>query len=171
MREAYVIDADRTPRGRRSQPKHGFVGEFANIHPATLGVALVNALLERNPTLPPEKVEDLFYSVVLAEKEQAANMGRTIVLSSNLPVTSSGITMNRACSGAMQAIAFANASIRIGDYDILMAGGGEHMNMCPIDGEMDFDHLPFPQEMVAKNNLVTQGQSAEMIVDLSLIHI
>lgn len=165
MREAYVIDAIRTPRGRRSQPKHDFVGEFANIHPAMMGVALVNALLERNPSLPPEKVEDLFYSVVQAVNEQAANMGRTIILSSKLPVTTSGITMNRACSGAMQTNAFANASIRIGDYDILMAGGGEHMNMCPIDGEMDFNHLPFPQEMFAKNNLVTQGQSAEMIVD------
>jgi len=165
MREAYLIDAVRTPRGRKSQPKHEFVGELANIHPAMLGVALVNALLERNPTLPAEKVEDLFYSVVMAEKEQAANMGRTIVLSSNLPVTSSGITMNRACSGAMQANAFANASIRIGDYDILMAGGGEHMNMCPIDGEMDFEHLPFPQEMFENHNLVTQGISAEMIVE------
>jgi len=165
MREAYVIDAIRTPRGRRSQPKHDFVGELANTHPATLGATLVNALLERNPTLPPEKVEDVFYSVVLAEKEQAANMARTIVLSSNLPVTSSGITMNRACSGAMQANAFANACIRIGDYDILMAGGGEHMNMCPIDGEMDFEHLPFPPEMFEKHNLVTQGQSAEMIVE------
>jgi len=165
MREAYVIDAIRTPRGRRSQPKHEFVGELANTHPATLGATLVNALLERNPSLPPEKVEDLFYSVVMAEKEQAANMGRTVVLSSNLPVTSSGITMNRACSGAMQANAFANASIRIGDYDILMAGGGEHMNMCPIDGDMDFEHLPFPQELFAKHNLVTQGQSAEMIVE------
>ncbi len=165
MREAYVVDAIRTPRGRRSQPKHDFVGEFANIHPAMLGVTLVDALLERNPSMPPEKVEDVFYSVVQAVSEQAANMGRTIVLSSKLPVTTSGVTMNRACSGAMQANAFANASIRIGDYDILMAGGGEHMNMCPIDGEMDFNHLPFPQAMFAKNNLVTQGVSAEMIVD------
>ena len=165
MREAYLIDTVRTPRGRRSQPKHDFVGEFANTHPAMLGVALVHALLERNPSLPPEKVEDLFYSVVQACNEQAANMGRTIVLSSNLPVTTSGITMNRACSGALQAIAFANASIRIGDYDVLMAGGGEHMNMCPIDVEWDFDRMPFPQELFEKHNLVTQGVSAEMIVD------
>ncbi len=165
MREAYVVDAIRTPRGRRSQPKHDFVGEFAKVHPATLGATLVNAILDRNPSLPPEKVEDLFYSVVMALNEQAANMGRTIVLSSSLPVTTSGITMNRACSGAMQTNAFANASIRVGDYDIVMAGGGEHMNMCPIDGEMDFEHLPFPKEMFEKNNLVTQGQSAEMIVD------
>ncbi len=165
MREAFLIDVVRTPRGRRSRPKNDFVGEFANIHPATLGATLVNALLERNPNLPPEKVEDVFYSTVMAEKEQAANMGRTVVLSSNLPVTTSGITMNRACSGALQASAFASASIRVGDYDILMAGGGEHMNMCPIDGDMDFEHLPFPAEMFEKHNMVTQGQSAEMIAE------
>ena len=85
------------------------MGEFANVHPGTLGATLVNAMLERNPDLQPEKVEDVIYSTVLAEKEQAANMGRTVVLSSNLPVTTSGITINRACSGALQANAFARA--------------------------------------------------------------
>jgi acetyl-CoA acetyltransferase family protein len=84
---------------------------------------------------------------------------------SKLPVTSSGITMNRACSSGMQANAFANACIRIGDYEILMAGGGEHMNMCPIDGDWDLEHMPFPAEMFEKYNLVMQGQSAEMIVE------
>ena len=165
MREAYLIDIVRTPRGRKSVPKKDFVGELANIHPAMLGVALVNALLERNPSLPPEKVEDLFYSVVMADFEQAANMGRTVVLSSNLPVTTSGITMNRACSGAMQAVAFASASIRVGDYDIVMAGGGEHLNMVPLDREMDFTRLPFPKEMFEKHNLIPQGNSAEMIAE------
>jgi acetyl-CoA acetyltransferase family protein len=165
MQEAYIIDAVRTPRGRRSRPKKDFYGEFAEIHPATLGATLVNALLERNTNLVPETVEDLFYSTVIADKEQAANMGRTVVLASELPETTSGITMNRACSGALQANAFANATIKVGDYDILMAGGGEHMNMCPIDGAMDYDHLPFPQEVFDNHNLITQGQSAEMICE------
>jgi acetyl-CoA acyltransferase len=165
MREAYIVDAVRTPRGRRSLPKKDFVGEFANIHPALLGATLVDALVERNPSLPPEKVEDLFYGLVIAFYEQAANMGRTIVLMSKLPVTTSGITMNRACSSGMQAHAFANASIRAGDYEVLMAGGGEHLTMCPIDGVWDAEHLPFPAEMFDKHNVVTQGISAEMIVD------
>ncbi len=165
MREAYIVDAVRTPRGRRSRPKKDFYGEFSNVHPGILGATLVNALLERNPSLPAEKVEDLFYSTVIADKEQAANMGRTVAMTSNLPVTTSGITMNRACSGALQANAFASASIRVGDYDILMAGGGEHMNMCPIDGSMDYDHLPFPQELFDKYPMVTQGESAEMICE------
>ncbi len=165
MRNAYVVDAIRTPRGRMSRPKKNFVGEFANIHPATLGAMLVDAMLERHPSLPPEKVEDLIYSTVIADKEQAANMGRTVTLTSSLPETSSGITINRACSGALQASAFASACIRVGDYDVLMAGGGEHMNMCPIDGSMDYDHLPFPKELFDKYNMITQGQSAEMICD------
>jgi acetyl-CoA acyltransferase len=166
MREAYVVDAVRTPRGRRSVPKKDFVGEFANTHPALLGAALADALLERNPSMPPEMVEDLFYGVVIADKEQAANMGRTIVLMSDkLPITTSGITMNRACSSGMQAHAFANASIKVGDYDVLMAGGGEHMNMCPIDGDWDLEHMPFPAEMFEKHNVVMQGVSAEMIAE------
>jgi acetyl-CoA acyltransferase len=166
MREAYVVDAVRTPRGRRSVPKKDFVGEFANTHPALLGAALADALLERNPSMPPEMVEDLFYGVVIADKEQAANMGRTIVLmSEKLPITTSGITMNRACSSGMQAHAFANASIKVGDYDVLMAGGGEHMNMCPIDGDWDLEHMPFPAEMFEKHNVVMQGVSAEMIAE------
>jgi len=165
VRNAYIVDAVRTPRGRRSRPKKNFVGELANIHPATLGAKLVNALLERNPSLPAEKVEDLFYSVALPEKEQGANAGRMVVLASNLPETSSGLQLNRACSGAMQTNAFANASIRVGDYDILMAGGGEHMNKVPIDGTVDYDHMPFPPEMFEKYKLGTQGQAAEMVCE------
>lgn len=166
MREAYLVDAVRTPRGRMSRPKKNFVGEFANVHPATLGAILVDALLERNPSIPPEKVEDLFYSTVIAENEQAANMGRTVVLASKkLPATTSGITMNRACSGALQATAFASASIRVGDYDLLMAGGGEHMNMCPIGGSMNYEHLPFSQAVFDNYNMCSQGESAEMICE------
>ncbi len=165
MRDAYIVDAVRSPRGRRSRPKKGFVGELANSHPASLGAKLVNALLERNPSIPPAKVEDLFYSVTLPEKEQGANAGRMVVLASDLPETSSGIQMNRACSGALQTNAFANASIRVGDYDILMAGGGEHMNKVPIDGTVDYERLPFPPEMFEKYKLGTQGQAAEMICE------
>jgi acetyl-CoA acetyltransferase family protein len=165
MKNAFLIDIVRTPRGRLSRPKKNFVGELANVHPATLGALLVDALLDRNPSIPPEKVEDLFYSVVNANLEQAANMGRTVVLSSRLPETTSGITMNRACSGALQAVAFANASISVGDYDLLMAGGGEHMNMVRIDKAMDPKHLPFPMDLFGKYRIGTQGDAAEMMCE------
>ena len=166
MRNAYLIDCVRTPRGRMSRPKKNIVGEFHNVHPALLGSILVDALLDRNPNVPPEKVEDVIYSVVAQIYEQGANMGRTVVMASKLPPSSSGITINRACSGAMQSNAFANASVRIGDYDIVMAGGGEHMNKCNlIGGAIDYERMPWPAEVFDKYNLVTQGQAAEMVCE------
>ncbi len=165
MREAYLIDAVRTPRGRQSKPKKNFIGELANVHPATLGATLANAILERNPSVPGEKIEDLIYSTTTVCKEQATNIARNIVLSSELPPTTSGVHLNRYCSGALQASAFASASIRVGDYDVAMAGGGEHMNMCPINADMDFNHMPFTPEMGAKYPLGSQGQAAEVVAE------
>ena len=165
MREAYLIDAVRTPRGRQSKPKKGIVGELANVHPVLLGAMLANSLLERNSSLPPEKIEDLIYSTATVCKEQATDIARNIVLSSDLPVTTSGVHLNRYCSGALQASAFASASIRVGDYDATLAGGGEHMNMCPINSDMDFQRLPFPPLMMQKHPLSTQGQAAENVCE------
>lgn len=164
MRECYLIDAIRTPRGRLSRPKKGFIGELANVHPTTLGATLVNAILERNPNLPAEKVEDLIYATTIAVKEQAQDIARWIVLASKLPETVSGVHLNRFCSGALQASAFANASIRVGDYDAALAGGGEHMNIVPMGSDKnDPDHLPITPEVRRKYKIVPQGVSAEII--------
>jgi acetyl-CoA acetyltransferase family protein len=164
MRECYLIDAVRTARGRLSRPQKGFVGELANIHPTTLGATLANAIIERNPNLPPEKIEDLIYATTIAVKEQAANIARWIVLASKLPHTVSGIHINRYCSGSLQASAFANASIKVGDYDVALAGGGEHMNMVPMGSDRnDPDRLPITPEVRRKHNIVPQGVSAEII--------
>ncbi len=165
MREAYLIDAVRTPRGRQSKPKKNFVGELADIHPVTLGALLVDALLERNSSVPAEKVEDVIYSTTTVVKEQATDIARNIVLASSLPATTSGVHLNRYCSGALQASAFASASIRCNDYDIVMAGGGEHMNKCPINADMDFQHMPFTAEMMSKYPLGSQGQAAELVAE------
>jgi len=164
MRECYLIDAIRTARGRLSRPKKGFSGELANIHPTTLGATLANAIIERNPNLPPEKIEDLIYATTIAVKEQAANIARWIVLASKLPHTVSGIHINRYCSGSLQASAFANASIRAGDYDVALAGGGEHMNMVPMGSDRnDPERLPITPEVRRKHHIVPQGVSAEII--------
>ena len=70
MRECYLIDAVPAARGRLSRSKKGFVGELAHIHPTTLGAILVNAILDRNPGRPPEKIEDLIYSTAIAIKNR-----------------------------------------------------------------------------------------------------
>lgn len=164
MRECYLIDAIRSPRGRLSRPKKGFVGELANVHPTTLGATLVNAMLDRNPTLPAEKIEDLIYATTIAIKEQSQDIARWIALASKLPMTTSGVHLNRFCSGALQASAFANASIRIGDYDAVLAGGGEHMNMVPLGSDRNEpSRLPITPEVREKYNIVSQGVAAEII--------
>ncbi|MBI5602937.1 MAG: thiolase family protein [Deltaproteobacteria bacterium] len=164
MQECYLIDAVRTARGRVSRPQKGFFGEFAHIHPTTLGATLANAIMERNSNLPPEKIEDLIYSTTLAVKEQGANIARWVVLASKLPHTVSGIHLNRYCSGALQANAYASASIKVGDYDVALAGGGEHMNMVPLGADRnDPDRSPITPEVTKKHNIVPQGVSAEII--------
>jgi acetyl-CoA acetyltransferase family protein len=165
MQECYLIDAVRTPRGRQSKPKKGFVGELEKVHPVTLGALCVNALLERYPSLPSEKIEDLIYSTATVGGKQATDIARNVVLASNLPYTTSGVHINRYCSGAIQASAFANASIKVGDCDAAMAGGGEHMNACPINSDVDYKNLPFPPEMMKKYPLGNQGAAAEIIAE------
>ncbi len=165
MQESYLVDAVRTARGKQSKPKKNIEGELAKTHPVSMGAILVNALLERNPTLPPEKVEDVIYSTATICKEQATDVARNVVLASNLPPTTSGVHLNRYCSGAIQASAFANASIIVGDVDCAMAGGGEHMNMCPINSDIDYKRLPFPPEMMRKHPMNSQGQAAEIICE------
>ncbi len=166
MQESYLIDAIRTPRGRLSRPKKGFVGELADIHPTTLGATLVDAMIDRNPTLPTEKIEDLIFAVNATVKEQAVNIARWVVLASKLPYTVSGVQINRACAGSLQTSAFVNASIKVGDYDAAMAGGVEHMNKIPIGSDRnDPDRLPITPEIRTKYNIVPQGLSAEIIAE------
>ncbi len=115
--------------------------------------------------MPPDRIEDLIYSTTTVHNEQATDVARNIVLSSNLPVTTSGVHLNRYCSGALQASAYANAGIKVGDYDVAMAGGGEHMNMCPINSDIDYSHLPFPPAMMKNHPLGSQGMAAEIICE------
>lgn len=164
MQDCYLIDAVRTGRGRLSRPTKGFIGEFADIHPTTLGAMLVDAILDRNPSVPSEKVEDLIYSTTIAIKEQAQDIARWIVLASKLPATTSGVHLNRFCSGSLQASAFANASIRVGDYDVVLAGGGEHMNRVPLGSDRnDPERLAITDTIREKYKIVPQGMSAEII--------
>jgi len=166
MQQSYLIDAIRTPRGRLSRPKNNFTGELANIHPVTLGGLLVNAMMDRNPNLPTDKIEDLIYATTIAVREQAHNIARYIVLDSKLPSSVSGIHVNRYCSGSLQANAFANASVMAGDYDVVLAGGGEHLNMVQMGSDRsDPEHLPLTDGIRAKYDIVHQGLSAEIIAE------
>lgn len=162
--EAYIVDLVRTPmgRGKAGCSLHG-------VHPADLGAAPVKALIERNK-LDPKAVEDLIYGCVTPIAEQGMNIARIISLLA-LDETVAGVQINRMCSSGMQAVDFANMAIRSGDYDLLIAGGVEHMSRVP----MGFDGLAIPtspnqgstisEEYLKKYEVKTMGQSAEMIAE------
>ena len=126
MAEAYVVAALRTAGGRRG-------GRLSGWHPADLGAAVVDALLERIG-LDPASVEDVITGCVTPIGEQAFNLARQVVLSSRLlPDTTAGVTIDRQCGSSQQAIAFAAQAVLSGACDVVIAGGVESMTRAPMN--------------------------------------
>ena len=162
--EAYIVDLARTPMGR------GKIGcSLSGVHPVDLGSAPVKALVERN-NIDPKTIEDLIYGCVTPIAEQGMIIARLISLMA-LDESVAGIQINRMCSSGMQAVDFANQAIKSGDYDLLVAGGLEHMSRIP----MGMDTLPIPSSAnqgtsmadsyLTKYQVKTMGESAEMIAE------
>jgi acetyl-CoA acyltransferase len=162
--EAYIVDLVRTPMGRG---KSGC--SLSEIHPADLGAVPVKALVERN-NLNPKNIEDLIYGCVSPLGEQGMNIARIISLLA-LDESVPGIQINRMCSSGLQAVNFASQGIIAGAYDLLIAGGLEHMGRVP----MGIDGIPLPMSpnqgtslsdsYLAKYEIKSMGQSAEMIAE------
>jgi acetyl-CoA C-acetyltransferase len=164
MNTPYIIDLIRTPLGR------GKLGSsLSEIHPVDLGAIPVKALLERNK-LPASSVEDLIFGCVTPIGEQGMNIARLIALVA-LDKSVPGVQINRMCSSGMQAVDFAVQAIKAGDYDLIIAGGIEHMGRVP----MGMDGLPLPmspnpgsslaESYLEKYSVKSMGQSGEMIAE------
>jgi len=122
--EAYIVDCCRTPAGK----KNGWLSKW---HPADLGAEVVNALIDRTG-IPPEAVDDCIFGCVSQIGSQAGNVGRNIVLSSKLPLTVPGTTVDRQCGSSQQALHFAAQAVMSGTQDVVIAGGVEVMSLVPI---------------------------------------
>jgi acetyl-CoA C-acetyltransferase len=122
--EAYIVAAARTAGGRRE-------GKLKDVFPADLGAAVVNELLARTK-VDPALVDDLITGCVSQVGAQGFNIARQIVLSSSLPHTVPGVTVDRQCGSSQQAIHFAAQAVMSGSMDIVIAAGVEHMTMCPL---------------------------------------
>ncbi|UYM17604.1 acetyl-CoA C-acyltransferase FadA [Endozoicomonas euniceicola] len=131
MNDAVIIDAVRTPMGRSKN------GVFRNVRAEDLSVALVRALLERNPALDPADIEDVVWGCVQQTKEQAINIAKMIALQAKLPENVTGYTVNRLCGSSMQALHDAARSIQCGDGDVYLVGGVEHMGHVPMTHGLD----------------------------------
>jgi acetyl-CoA C-acetyltransferase len=127
-REAYIVDAVRTPVGRKK-------GGLAAIHPADIGAASIKALIERTG-IDPAAVEDVIYGCVDQVGPQAGDVARTCWLAAGLPEHVPGVTIDRQCGSAQQSIHFAAQAVMSGTQDLVVAGGVQNMNMIPISSAM-----------------------------------
>jgi acetyl-CoA C-acetyltransferase len=120
MPEPVIVDAVRTPIGR------AFKGTLAQLRPDELGAFIVDALLERNPEIQPEQIEEVYCGVGLPQGLQAFNLGRIIVLlSERLPTSVNGATISRYCASSLESIRQAANAVRAGEGDAYIAAGVE----------------------------------------------
>ncbi len=128
MNEAFVVDAIRTPVGKRG-------GGLAEVHPADLGAHVLKAIVERND-VDPLLVEDVFFGCVDAIGPQAGDIARTCWLAAGLPEEVPGVTIDRQCGSSQQALHFAAQAVMSGTNDVIVAGGVQNMSMIPIASAM-----------------------------------
>ena len=153
MSEAYIVDACRTPRGRRK-------GSLASVHPMDLFGVPLNALIKRTG-IDPKEVDDVVVGCVSETGEQGTNIARAAVLAAGWPVGVPGVTLNRFCGSGQQAVNFAAQAIKAGAQDLIVAGGVESMSRVPMGADMG----SFPASLLERYNLVPQGLSAEMLAE------
>jgi acetyl-CoA acyltransferase len=151
--DAYIIDACRTPRGRRN-------GSLAGVHPIDLCVAPMHAIVERTG-VDPLRIEDAIVGCVTETGEQGADIARAAVLAAGWPIEIPGVSLNRFCGSGQQAVNFGAQAVAAGAHDLVYSGGVESMSRCAMGSDMG----GLPPSLLERYPLVPQGLSAEMIAD------
>src|ERR1700694_1698719 len=159
MREAVIVDAVRTPVGRRG-------GGLKSWHPVDLLAHTLKTIVQRNK-LDPARVDDVVAGCVGQVGEQAFNVARNAVLAAGFPESVPGTTVDRQCGSSQQAAHFAAQGVIAGSYDVAIACGVECMSRVPMGSNGTGPGKPFgPAVMRRYNNAAfNQGISAEMIAE------
>ncbi len=163
MAEAVIVDAVRTPMGKRN-------GSLSGFHPADLAAEVLQALSERND-LDPALVDDVIMGCVMQVGAQGVNIGRNAVLGAGWPESVPATTVDRQCGSSQQSAHFAAQGVMAGAYDVVVAAGVEVMSMVPMGASMMAPNtgVPFGPQMMARyeerGGLVPQGTSAELIAE------
>ena len=161
MQEAVIVDAVRTPGGKRN-------GQLKDWHPAALGAHVLKAIAERN-NLDPNQVDDVVMGCVMQVGPQSLNIARNAVLSAGWPESVPGTTVDRQCGSSQQAMHFAAQGVMAGSYDVVVAAGVEVMTKVPMGASvvqgMDFPFTESMGERYKETGLPPQGIGADMIAD------
>ncbi len=128
VQDAYIVAATRTPIGKSGR------GYFRNTRPDDLLVAAVRSALAQVPNLDPKAIEDAIIGCSFPEGEQGMNMARAAMVLAGLPHSVGGVTVNRFCASGLTALQMAADRIRVGEADVMIAGGAESMSMVPMGG-------------------------------------
>jgi acetyl-CoA acyltransferase len=128
VQDAYIVAAQRTPVGKAPR------GMFRNVRPDDLLAHSLRAALAQVPSLDPATVDDVIVGCAIPEAEQGMNVARVGLLLAGLPNSVAGATVNRFCASGLQAVAFAADRVRLGEADVMIAGGTESMSMIPMGG-------------------------------------
>ncbi|WKE67530.1 acetyl-CoA C-acyltransferase FadA [Gallaecimonas kandeliae] len=157
MKEAVIVDCIRTPMGRSKG------GVFRNVRAEELSAHLMKGLLARNSAVNPAEIEDVIWGCVQQTLEQGFNIARNASLLAGLPKTVAATTINRLCGSSMDALHHAARAIMVGQGDIFIIGGVEHMGHVPMSHGVDFH--PGLSKNVAKAAGM-MGLTAEMLARL-----
>jgi len=156
VREVVIVEAVRTPMGRRA-------GVLSGIHPNNLGALVLNEVVRR-AGIESSLVEDVVFGCVDQVGEQGANVARNVLLTADFPYETPATTVDRQCGSSQQAIHFAANLVQAGTCDITIGGGVESMSRVPLGATiMQGPGAPFQPELLSKYELTPQGISAEEI--------
>ena len=159
LSDVYFVDGMRTPFGRAGEK-----GMYWNTRADDLVVKAIIGLMERNGTVPKDRIDDVAIAATSQTGDQGLTLGRTAAILAGLPMTVPGLAIERMCAGAMTSVTTMGASIGVGMYDLALAGGVEHMGHHPIGGNAD-PNPRFVAEKLVDPGALNMGVTAERIHD------
>jgi acetyl-CoA acyltransferase len=159
LQEAYFVDGVRTAFGRAGEK-----GVFWRTRADDMAVKVVRELLRRNPSLPPERIDDVVMAATAQVGDQGLTLGRDVALLAGLPETVPGFAVDRMCAGALTAITAGAGEIAMGAADVVLVGGVEHMGHHPMGEDVDFNPR-FIAERIVDESAAVMGQTAENLHD------
>ena len=159
MSDVFFVDGMRTPFGRAGEK-----GMYWNTRADDLAVKAIIGLMERNPDVPKDRIDDVAIAATSQTGDQGLTLGRSAAILAGLPMTVPGFAIDRMCAGAMTSVTTMAGSIGFGMYDLALAGGVEHMGRHPIGSNAD-PNPRFVAEKMVDPGALNMGVTVERLHD------